>query len=153
MIDHFTGAYRFLSNFEEEPVEYGGLTFCCSEGAYQAAKSLDLEIRKTFQNLDGRSARNAGQAGRLFLRADWEEVKLRIMSEIIHAKFSQSRRLRKLLLDTGEEELIEGNRWHDTCFGVCDGVGKNWLGRILMAERAYWRELSRCSSVGRAADL
>ena len=34
-----------------------------------------------------------------------------------------------------DNELIEGNDWHDTFWGVCNGIGKNWLGKILEEER------------------
>jgi predicted NAD-dependent protein-ADP-ribosyltransferase YbiA (DUF1768 family) len=47
-------------------------------------------------------------------------------------KFIQNEDLRKLLLDTGTSELIEDNNWHDTFWGVCNGVGANKLGEILM---------------------
>lgn len=33
------------------------------------------------------------------------------------------------------EELIEGNYWHDTYWGVCEGVGENHLGKLLMEIR------------------
>ena len=39
------------------------------------------------------------------------------------------------LLDTGDTELIEGNNWHDTFWGVCKGKGQNNLGKILMEVR------------------
>ena len=35
----------------------------------------------------------------------------------------------------GEEYLEEGNTWHDTYWGVCNGKGKNKLGKILMQVR------------------
>ena len=64
-----------------------------------------------------------------------------IMSEIIHAKFTQNKDLRILLVNTYPQTLVEGNTWHDYFWGVCDGRGENWLGRILMAERVYWLDL------------
>ena len=39
------------------------------------------------------------------------------------------------LLETGDEELVEGNTWSDTTWGVCNGVGENKLGRLLMIVR------------------
>ena len=39
------------------------------------------------------------------------------------------------LLDTGDAILIEGNDWGDRYWGVCDGVGQNKLGLILMGLR------------------
>ena len=39
------------------------------------------------------------------------------------------------LVETGTEELVEGNDWGDTYWGVCKGTGKNMLGKILMEVR------------------
>ena len=49
--------------------------------------------------------------------------------------------LREMLLDTGDEELVEGNFWHDLWWGDCgckkckDVPGKNILGKLLMELR------------------
>lgn len=43
------------------------------------------------------------------------------------------------------DELIEGNAWNDTFWGVCNGVGENWLGQLLMERRA---ELQRTAAPG-----
>lgn len=133
MIDSFTGAYRFLSNFYVCPFEWDGKMWPTAEHAYQAAKCADPaeadQVRKQSK---------AGQAKRLGkrvkIREDWEEIKLDVMEEIVHAKFSQGR-LRELLLKTGDRELREGNDWGDTFWGTVDGHGENHLGKILMAVR------------------
>ena len=39
------------------------------------------------------------------------------------------------IVDTEDMELIEGNSWGDTFWGVCDGVGENNLGKVLMRVR------------------
>ena len=63
------------------------------------------------------------------------------MYDIVKAKFSQNENLRQMLLDTNNEELIEGNWWHDNCWGDCscerckDIKGQNNLGKILMRVR------------------
>ena len=67
---------------------------------------------------------------------DWEEVKDQIMYEICLAKFTQNEELKEKLLATGNEELVEGNTWHDTYWGVCNRRGKNKLGKILMRVRS-----------------
>lgn len=42
---------------------------------------------------------------------------------------------RKKLLATENALLVEGNTWNDTYWGVCNGVGKNTLGQLLMKIR------------------
>jgi len=71
------------------------------------------------------------------MRPDWEAVKDDIMYRCVLAKFEDPI-LRQRLLDTGDQELIEGNTWGDTYWGVCKGKGRNMLGKTLMAVRKYY---------------
>ena len=57
------------------------------------------------------------------------------MYEVCKAKFTQNDGLKHKLKDTGDAILIEGNTWGDRIWGVCNGVGENRLGRILMQIR------------------
>jgi len=57
------------------------------------------------------------------------------MYEVCLAKFKQHADLREKLLSTGSVQLIEGNDWNDREWGVCNGTGKNKLGKILMRIR------------------
>ena len=68
------------------------------------------------------------------LRKDWEDIKLQVMENALRLKFQDST-LRKKLIATGDEELIEGNPWEDRYWGVCNGSGKNKLGKLLMKIR------------------
>ncbi len=78
----------------------------------------------------------AKRAGlRLRLRFDWPAIKLGVMSTGLDAKF-QIPELRDKLLATGNAELVEGNSWNDTYWGMCRGVGDNHLGKLLMKIRA-----------------
>lgn len=137
VIDSFFGPYRFLSNFEPCTVEYDGMTYTCSEAAYQAAKTTDVSLRIAFTTMNGSKAKFAGQ--KLTLRSDWNEVKVNAMYEIVKDKFSRNPELKLKLLQTGDLQLIEGNYWGDKFWGVCNGEGENHLGKILMRVR---KELS-----------
>lgn len=137
MIAEFKGEHRWLSNFWPCTVKYKDVLFPSSEHAYVMAKVephlwpavLDLVLE----------AKTAGQVKRLGrklpLRPDWDLVKVQVMRDILESKFSNTG-LAAMLLTTGDEELVEGNHWGDTFWGVCDGVGQNWLGRLLMGIRA-----------------
>lgn len=133
VIQEFSGEYEFLSNFYFAPVIYDGLEYLCSEAAYQAQKTGDLEERAKFQLYLASRAKRRGK--KLGLRSDWEEVKDRIMYEIVLAKFTQNSELAQQLLATGDAELIEGNTWGDTYWGVYKNQGQNKLGKILMDVR------------------
>jgi ribA/ribD-fused uncharacterized protein len=59
------------------------------------------------------------------------------MLTILHAKFIQHPRLRRMLLETGEERIVEASR--DERWGI--GVGMHQRQKIL--ERANWRGLNK----------
>ncbi|MGN0598313.1 MAG: NADAR family protein [Oscillospiraceae bacterium] len=122
-----------MSNFFEVPIIYDDILYGSSEAAYQAQKTLDISQRELFTELTPLKAKKRGE--QLALRSDWEDVKLDIMYEICKAKFTQHEDLRQLLISTCGEELIEGNDWGDTFWGISDGIGENHLGKILMCIR------------------
>ncbi len=132
-VEGFNGRHRFLSNFEPVDVVLDGVTYHSVEAAYQAAKTLDGKQRAKFATASASDAKRMGR--RLKLRADWEEVKLGVMEDLLRQKFSRDP-LRAQLLATGDAELVEVNYWGDVFWGVCQGVGENWLGRLLMKVRA-----------------
>ena len=138
-IDSFRGKYYFLSNFFPAEVTYIGLTYQNNEAAFQAQKTYSKEERIEFTTLEPRDAKRRGR--RVRLRRDWEQVKDRIMEEIVRAKFSQNEELKEQLLATGDAQLVEGNRWNDRYWGVDirSGVGENHLGKILMKVRSELR--------------
>ena len=138
MIDRFAGEFAFLSNFFNMPVYYNGLLYQNSEAAFQAQKTLDSEERKRFSTMNPSEAKRAGRS--VELREDWEYVKDDIMFDIVLSKFASNPFLKKLLFTTGDEELVEGNTWNDTYWGVCNGKGENHLGKILMKARSLLKE-------------
>lgn len=132
-IDSFSGDNRWLSNFWPATIEYEGDSYRSVECAYQAAKTDDKKERTAI-----RLAAKSGDAKRLgrtvTIRPDWDKQKVHVMYELLQQKFSVEP-LRGKLIATGDSELIEGNHWHDTFWGVCNGRGENWLGRLLMRVR------------------
>lgn len=132
MINSFRGEFAFLSNMYVSPMRIGGIAYTCAEAAFQAVKLEDKSQRTRFEGLAGREAKALGR--RIQLRDDWESIKVDVMKWIVHQKFKEPT-LRQKLLSTGEEQLVEGNTWNDTFWGVCNGKGQNMLGKILMAER------------------
>lgn len=139
-IDDFHGQYRFLSNFWQCDIEYLGQKFKSTEHAYQAHKTTNhADFTKVVE------AATPGESKKIVRKfpqkPDWEKIKDQIMLDLLRIKFSKPG-LGKALLDTGDAELIEGNTWNDTYWGVCKGVGQNKLGKMLMQVREELRDKS-----------
>ena len=133
MIEKFKDEYEFLSNFYPSSIDYEGITYPTVEHAFQAAKTLDHTERQKIANLP--TPAKAKAAGRkVKLREGWNDIRTTIMRDIIEIKFSAPT-LMTLLQNTGDANLIEGNTWNDTFWGVCRGKGQNWLGKIIMETR------------------
>ena len=132
-IDTFRDEFGFLSNFYPASIVYNGIRYRSSEVAFQAAKSDDKNEHMRFSYMDSRTSKKEGRL--LECRGDWDVVKKDIMYDILYCKFTQHHGLKERLLMTEDAELVEGNTWNDTFWGVCDGVGENHLGKILMKIR------------------
>ena len=138
-IDKFDGDMFFLSNFYESEIIYEGIKYPTNEHAFQAAKTFDKNVRQAIAN-----ASTPGVAKRMGrqvdLRADWEQVKEQVMLDCVREKFKNPV-LRAKLINTAQLKLIEGNTWHDNCWGNCscekckNKQGRNLLGQILMKVR------------------
>lgn len=132
-ITRFKGDFGFLSNFYEASIWVDGERYPSVEHAYQAAKGGDQSTIKTI-----REAKTPAMAKRLGqscqLSADWDARKVSVMRKLVTEKFKNPL-LRSLLLATEDVELVEGNTWNDTTWGICRGKGQNLLGKILMDVR------------------
>ena len=135
MIDCFMHEFAFLSNYArilpESPVTV--------EHLYQAAKAACPEDAARIMSAE--TPGDAKKMARKIKKVDnWNEIKLHIMFNLLLYKFSFEENRRKLLA-TGDEELCEGNIWHDNFWGNCtcehcaDKIGQNHLGKLLMKVR------------------
>lgn len=144
VIDRFDGEYAFLSNFYESPIVLPGWHPAAGhvaptvEHAFQAAKTVSYEAADRII-----AAPTPGQAKRLgrhaLIREGWDTGRDVIMLALLQLKFARGSELAGRLLATGNAELIEGNTWGDTFWGVCGGVGQNRLGELLMHVRSELR--------------
>ena len=139
MISEFDKEWAFLSNFYWSEIEFEGITYPTNEHFFQAMKTLDINERRAIANcLTPGRAKRMGR--RVALRPDWEDVKEAVMLEGLCLKFADEQ-LADWLLETGDEELVEGTTWHDNEWGNCSCPkcvhieGKNKLGRLLMIVR------------------
>lgn len=139
-INRFDGDYRFLSNFYPCKIVHDGIEYSSTEHAFQASKSMNLDIRMMIAGLNtpGQSKRKGRDVN---LRPDWEAVRISVMRQLQYIKYSIPEFREKLYL-TGKARLIEGNTWHDNFWGECycphcmNIQGNNNLGLLLEEVRA-----------------
>lgn len=139
MIVEFDGDYAFLSNFYPSSIYHEGITYPTNEHFFQAMKTLDIDERKAIA-----AAETPGLAKRMGrhvkLRPDWEKIKVDVMRLGLILKFTDAELAEKLIA-TGDEELVEGNWWHDQTWGSCFCAdhcrtpGRNLLAMLLMELR------------------
>ena len=133
------GPYRFLSNFHKCPVYFEGRLYPSTENAFMAAKTLDLNQRRRFENIEPHEAKALGRS--IQLRPDWESVKYDVMLSVCFDKFYRNQGLREKLLETGSAYIEETNHWGDRIWGADEkGEGQNSLGQILMNLRTIFKD-------------
>lgn len=160
------GNYKEFSNFYDSPIKSKGKIYPTVEHFFQA-KKFDYpgasEDSKEYAELI-RKAKTPGMAKMLAnqkpsyrfpwmrdlsdtikkyphvkLRADWEEVKEKVMMVGLYNKFLDCSLMKKLL-DTGYDVIIEDSPY-DSYWGIGkNGDGKNRLGVCLMYLRSILRE-------------
>lgn len=134
--------YGAFSNFYRSPIDLDGKTWPTSEHYYQSRKTLDPKQQEMVrQALTPRAAAFLGREI-VDLRPDWEEVKYNFMKVAVRAKFTQHKHLAKLLVETGDKEIVEwteGTELSDSVWGNArdknGNPGKNLLGKCLMEIR------------------
>ena len=161
-VDSFRYKYACFSNFSSHRITYKGINYENSEAAFQAQKFEDENVKQLFKSLDPSKAKALGRSKVIFLntegeyyknklpsdigqrsnkftkhamRSDWDKIRVEEMYQIVKNKYEQNPDIKRILLLTGERDLMEGNTWGDRFWGQVDGKGLNFLGRILMQIR------------------
>lgn len=132
--------YGCFSNFSRHGFELDGKYWLTSEHYFQAKKFNGTEYEEQVRMASTpMEAANMGRDKSKSLRKDWEEVKDDIMRRAVLEKFKANNDAKKILLSTGDEEIIEKTT-KDYYWGCGeDGTGKNMLGKILMETRDILR--------------
>jgi ribA/ribD-fused uncharacterized protein len=132
-ITRFDGEYRFLSNFYPSPIVILGFDYPTVEHAYQSWKAKNLADWK-YVALSETPAVAKRRGREIDCREDWDRIKLEVMEYCLQKKFEDPAML-EMLVSTFPMDLVEGNWWGDTFWGVCNGKGENHLGKLLMRIR------------------
>jgi len=133
-ISSFSGLYGFLSNtYMCEFLDDNGLSHKSVEHYYQSHKTVDPNERNKIRCAE--APMESKRLGRKCqLRTHWEQIKDSIMEDALRLKF-KNEDLKSKLIATHPYDLVEGNWWGDTYWGVFNGEGLNKLGIMLMKIR------------------
>lgn len=133
----FSGELDFCSNFFPRSMIMHGVYFRTREHAFQWHKFIHNPLiqGQILSRPTPLEAKWEAKRHQSFRRPDWLSESIPTMENVVETFFSQWRDMNQRLLDTGNKHLEEKNYWHDTFWGTCNGVGENWLGRILMTVR------------------
>ena len=140
MIGKFDSEHNFLSNFSPSPIIVNGLKCPTVEHAYQIYRTKPEAGQDREDILALPPGKAKKKAHLVPQNPTFERRKVAIMRQALQKKFSIPE-LRTQLLATGEETLVEGNWWHDNCWGDChcpkcfNTEGQNMLGKLLMELR------------------
>lgn len=130
--------YGCFCNFSLHGFELDGLWWPTSEHYYQAKKFAGTAHAEKIR-LAKTPAESAKLGHALPHRRDWKQVKYDVMRRAVLCKFKTHGDIRKILLGTGNEIIIQKDIG-DYYWGTGkDGSGKNYLGKILMEVRATLR--------------
>ena len=131
--------YGCFSNFSAHPIQVDGWHWQTVEHYYQAQKFVGSVNEGLIQVIrEAHTPMDAAQIGRdrtLKLRSDWDQVKQHVMWQGVLIKFLTHVDIQRILLDTGEEVIVEDSPT-DYYWGCGqDKTGQNQLGKILMKVR------------------
>lgn len=128
--------FYVFSNFSSFRLLWRGYDWMTSEHAYHSEKFDDPAILGALrQSRSAHDAMKVAYAHKHKYRADWDEIKLGVMREILRAKVEQHPYVKKKLLESRGKELIE-NSWRDDYWGWGPNKnGANHLGRLWMEVR------------------
>ena len=153
IIQSFKGPHAYLSNFYVINIHIADKVnpthmklWRTSEHMYMASKTTNPVVQETIRCMHTPEQAKR-YARKVQLRPNWDTYKFGLMLRILTLKFTLNQECHDKLLLTGDDELIEGNYWHDNCWGDCNcskchqTQGQNHLGKLLMQVRNTLRSV------------
>lgn len=127
--------YGYLSNFYKSPINVDMVTYPTTEHYFQASKMTTHDDHETIRC--NSSPYQAAKLGRsLQMRSDWFQLRDSVMLRALRYKFHQHTDLFRLLVGTGDLELVEHTKKDIYWADGGDGTGQNMLGKLLMQVRS-----------------
>lgn len=133
--------FYVFSNFSSFKLLWKGRDYMTSEHAYHSEKFEDETIKEEImQTRSAHDVYTLAQEHKPLRRSDWDDVKLGIMKDILHAKVAQHSYVKKKLLESGDRTLVEDS-WRDDFWGWGPNKdGQNHLGKLWMEVREEVRK-------------
>lgn len=139
----YEGRHYMLSNCSAHALYFNGISCPTAEHAYQGSKFSETSMRLfVSKQISPLGAKKVAHNNRDKYRSDWEEVKLRVMEEILRVKLTTHSEVREALLETGQAEIMEDSPSDSFWGSGPDGRGQNHLGKIWMKLRAELQLIS-----------
>ncbi|MEK7484390.1 MAG: NADAR family protein [Planctomycetota bacterium] len=135
-------AYGCFSNFSKHPILIEGVQWPTSEHYFQAMKFPTEPDRqeRIRQDSSPSKAKKIAWEPSSKMRPDWDTYRDEVMLKVIREKFQQHPNLKKILLSTEKEILVEHTKKDSYWGDGGDGSGKNKLGQTLMQVREELRK-------------
>src|SRR5262249_5330270 len=102
----------WISNMEQldKPLIIDGISYPTSEHAYQAMRSTDENVRRKIAAMPSPyDAKRYWRDHQPESRADWDNIKLDVMRQVLELKFAPGTSCHKELMATGKKKLVEYN--------------------------------------------
>lgn len=151
--------YGAFSNLYRREIVLGGVTYPTVEHAYQSLKPRDARVRDWLLGAPAPSlvalaahvlpsdepdptmvmGRVADSLLGFHTRPGWSRLRYPWMMVCLRAKLEQHEEVRQLLLSTDACRIVEAGKIDDEAgrrWGIVNGRGHNYLGRMLMLGRA-----------------
>jgi N-glycosidase YbiA len=141
--------YGCFSNFSPHGIKIKGTFWSTVEHYYQAQKFVgtvdEVVIPLIYAAETPEKAAALGRCSTRKLRSDWDVVKTQVMQSAVLVKFLTHADIRKVLLTTDDQLLVEDSP-NDYFWGCgAEKTGQNHLGKVLMSVRQEIRNLSSLS--------
>ena len=128
--------FGIFSNFSRHSIELDGKSWPTTEHYFQAQKFAGTPQEELVRLCPSpKDAADMGRDRKNPLRKDWESVKDNVMRKAVLQKVNTYPEMKELLINTGDELIVEDSPV-DYYWGCgAAGTGKNMLGTILMEIR------------------
>lgn len=139
-----------FSQWHDSEIIIKGVTYSCAEQfmmAMKAAFFCDFETQeKIMKTLEPSRQKSLGRTVKNFNVEEWSKVSRKFVYAANYAKFTQHPDLYKILMATGNKEIVEASPY-DRIWGIGLGAndpraqdksqwqGLNWLGECIMKVR------------------